>query len=140
MTWCRAKEVGVARPQLPRATASTLYVRKQERDGAGWERGTVGHWRGPTIAARPCPTWCGQSSFVDWLCAQVCLMVQTDGRGRDDRQKEVGLVDESDPRLLTGEKVVFTTKKSWFAPVADSRSQLWRSSARWSWPGSSRTS
>ena len=25
---------------------------------------------------------------------------------------------ESDPRLLTGEKVVFTTKKSWFAPVA----------------------
>jgi uncharacterized membrane protein YdbT with pleckstrin-like domain len=29
-------------------------------------------------------------------------------------------LDESDPRLLTGEKVVFTTKKSWFAPVADS--------------------
>ena len=29
-------------------------------------------------------------------------------------------MDDSDPRLLTGEQVVFTTKKHWFAPVGDS--------------------
>ncbi len=29
-------------------------------------------------------------------------------------------MDETDPQLLSGEHVVFTTKKHWFAPVADS--------------------
>jgi len=29
-------------------------------------------------------------------------------------------MDEADPRLLSGERIVFTTKKHWFAPVADS--------------------
>ncbi len=37
-----------------------------------------------------------------------------------DKMDEPVEVGETDPRLLTGEKIIFTTRKHWFAPVADS--------------------